>query len=280
MTRGQKRQALAHYRRFDPFLPVDHRWRSAYELVAEGRRGSPRYDSPEVVEAVRYLRARGRAGDDRARAAVERRWADVDAARRLAEGPDDAALWEVQAWLLTGADDATVAARCGLRPATVSRYESLFFGVRGRFGARDWVERCAVRRGQSPWVTCDNLGGVWRALARHGGPAALEVVLAVTADRPMPGWVAARERAGDADYGERLRLRTKMLVDAMMLPADLDALTLGRLSMEAMGFARERQGTADAASLAARVDVILAESPLRRPGGRGGDTIVVKHAAV
>jgi hypothetical protein len=34
MTHRQKRQALSYYNQFDPFLPVDHRWRSAHERDA------------------------------------------------------------------------------------------------------------------------------------------------------------------------------------------------------------------------------------------------------
>jgi hypothetical protein len=243
-------------RRYDPHLTPDDRWRSAVAIVAEGRRASARSEPPEVAEAVAFLQAREQAKDDQGRDAVRERWPDLAAALRLyeAESPRP---WEVQAWLLAGLDDAAVAARCGLTSGAVRRYEALFFAVRGRLGSPGWVLTHALRP-RGPAVAFRDLGEVWRTLGYHGGPVVLDVVVAATTGRPLPYWVAERERAGDEGFGERLRLRARMVAEAMLLPADTDPVALARLYAEVRAFSPSRGMRSPVASVAERAAGALA----------------------
>jgi hypothetical protein len=254
-------------RGFDPHHAPDWRWRAAEGLARDGRAPTPDPRPPAVAEAAAYLRARGRSQDDHDRKAVLVRWPDLAAAHRLARegGPP---LWEVQARILARQADAEVAARCGLTLGTVRRYESLFFAVRDRLAAGDWVHVNAIRLGPGPWRTCHDLGQVWRTLGYHAGPWVLELVLAATTGRPLPAWARDAPGAGPAGRGERLRLRCGLLVDALLLPADADPFALFRLNLEALRARAARRPGPVAPSLARRAAEVLASSEIRRPRRR------------
>jgi hypothetical protein len=251
-------------RGFDPHRGPDWRWHAAQALARGGRGASAVRLLPEVCEAAAYLRALNRARDDRRRDALRARWADLAAAHRLA-GDGGPPLWEVQARILARQDDVEVAARCGLSRGTVRHYESLFFAVRDRLAAGDWVHVNAIRPGPGPWRTFHDLGQVWRALGYHGGVWVLELVVAVTAGRPLPAWARDPPGAGPAGREERLRLRCGLLVDALMLPADADPFALFRLNLEALRARAARPPGPAAPSLARRAAEVLASAEVRRP---------------
>jgi hypothetical protein len=250
-------------RGFDPHHAPDWRWRAAQALARGGRDAAARL-LPEVREAAAYLRALGCAREDRRREAVRARWPDLAAAHRLA-GEDGPRLWEVQARILARQEDVEVAARCGLAPGTVRHYESLFFAVRDRLAAGDWVHVNAIRPGPGPRRTFEDLGAVWRALGYHGGVWVLDLVVAVTAGRPLPDWARDAPGAGRAGREERLRLRCGLLVDALLLPADADPFELLRLNLEALRARAARPPGPAAPSLARRATEILRAAEVRRP---------------
>jgi hypothetical protein len=254
---GGEHRTVEELRRYDPHLTPDDRWKSAVATVAEGRRASTRHDPPEVVEAVAFLRELDKAKDDKGREAVRARWPDLAAARRLYEG-DGPLLWEVQARVLAGQTDAEVAAACGLTPGAVGYFETLFFSVRDKLGAPDWVDRMAIRPGSTSWAACGDLGEAWRSLGYHGGLLVLDLVVAATVGRPLPAWVAAREGAGDVKLGERLRLVARMVVDAMLLPPEADPTALLRPYAEVVASGPARGARSPVASVAQRAAGALA----------------------
>jgi hypothetical protein len=251
------RHTIEQLRKHDPFVTPDHRWESARAIVAEGRHAPARSEPPEVAEAVTYLKALEHAGDDQGRDAVQELWPDLAAARRLSE-EDGPLLWEVQARVLAGQTDAEVATVCGLTPGAVGRFEVLFFGVRDKLGAPDWVDRMAVRPGSTSWAACSDLGEAWRSLGYHGGPLVLDLVVAATTGRPLPPWVAAREAAGHVGLGDRLQLLARMVVDAMLLPPDADPTALLRLFAEVVASGPARRARSPVASVAERAAGALA----------------------
>jgi hypothetical protein len=259
-----RRRTIEEVHRYDPRLTPDHGWRSAQALARGGRDASAGRRPPEVREAAAYLRALGRAQDGRRRDAVRARWPDLAAADRLAVegGPRN---WEVQARILARQSDAEVAARCDLTSGAVGRYESLFFAVRDRLAAGDWVHVNAIRPGPGPWGTFHDLGQVWRTLGYHGGVWVLDLVVAVTAGRPLPDWARGGPGADAAGREERLRLRCGLLVDALMLPADADPFKLFRLNEEALRARAARPPGPAAPSLARRAAEILQAAEVRRP---------------
>jgi hypothetical protein len=126
----------------------------------------------------------------------------------------------VESYLLTELPLAEVARRCCLPPATVDAFESLFFACREHLAASDWILTQAV--GAGPWNTFagGHTGAVWKYMAYAAGPNVLEVVVAVTTDRPLPAWVRA-SCPDNPGYGEeRLRLLCKLALGAMTTQSD------------------------------------------------------------
>jgi hypothetical protein len=168
--------------------------------------------------AVSYLRACRRHGGEAGRVRVRERWPELAAAHDLQEagGPR---LWEVQARLLAGQEDAAIADRCELPPGVVGRFERVFFNVRPRLQARDWIRlRAILPEARPPGRPRPDPGAAWRSLGYHGGPRVLDLALAVTRDEPLPAWATEGLGPGDDHLLERCRLVFRELVNAMLRP--------------------------------------------------------------
>jgi hypothetical protein len=200
---------------FNFFRPLDWRLRRARGLVADGRRGSPRRDDAATLQLVGYLRALGRCRAERDRAAVRKKWPDLDAARRLHEGGGPRRD-EVEARLVAGQDDDAVAARCGLTPGAVAAYEAVHFHVRDRLAARDWLAGRVVGPGLWCGFRRGDRAGLWRALALLGGVPALEVGLAVSLGRPLPDWLDLADQPDPRYAAARLRLAARLLIEVLL----------------------------------------------------------------
>jgi hypothetical protein len=232
-----KREKLSALRMFDPSLGVDWRWQDARRTVDEGRKATRKRDPDWLVEVVAYLRAMQRCKDDRGRARVAARYSEIDQARRFAEAGGQA-LWEVQARLLAGQSDDEIATLCGLSPGAVNRFESLFYAVRERIEAHDWVLTRAIRPGMRYLSTPPDLATTWRQFGYYAGPLVLDVVIAVSMDRPLPVWTKDMKGADQPGFEEQLRLKCRLAIGAHMLPTDVDPMALFRLQTALM---RERQ---------------------------------------
>jgi hypothetical protein len=169
----------------NPFRSLDWRWARASRLVECGKRASRRRDDAVTADAVRFLVGERRCQTASARSRHERRWAGLLAAQRLrAEG---SLRWEVQARLLAGQTDAEIADACGLDAEVVYWFESLFFHVRDRLQARDWI---AIRVLDVPLLKglhVDDLEKIWMLFGYYGGAAMLPDVMAVSVQIKQTG---------------------------------------------------------------------------------------------
>lgn len=200
-----------------PFRPPDWRWRHAQGVAASGRRISRNRDDPESIAAIRYLRMLPGCRTDCDRARLAAQWPAHHAAHQLAES-DGPLVWEVQAVqarLLADQTDEEIAARCGPSAEAVHWYEALFFHVRDRLRARDWVMAHAI--GGDLWhgFAGQPLGALWRYAAYSAGPHALDVVIAVTTGQPLPAWLRASFRGSPAYEEARFRLRARLALAAL-----------------------------------------------------------------
>src|SRR5262249_41147534 len=133
MTPAPRPDAPAHLPR-----PPAWRWLRAQTLVERRRRVSPR-DDCWVRAAAAYLRGLARCAGEAAREKVARRFPEVDAAFALNRTGEPLRRAEVEARLLAGEDFAAVGEKCGLPIGAVARYHQVFFDVRDRLNARDFV---------------------------------------------------------------------------------------------------------------------------------------------
>lgn len=118
------------------------RWQRIMELVSSGRRCSS-YDDEWVQKGRRFL------GDlRRAKGVVTNQLRGKHTGAALAydirHNTNTRARTHMEAWILTGQSDVEIANRIGTLPGTVRWYEALFFHVRDRLQARDWIYRSVL----------------------------------------------------------------------------------------------------------------------------------------
>ncbi|MBN9122245.1 MAG: hypothetical protein J0I06_24415 [Planctomycetes bacterium] len=128
---------------------------------------------------------------------------------------DQAARWHLEAQLLTTRPFDEVATACALDTPVVEAYHQLFFDVRPRLHASDWVLHLAVRSNPINDFAGPQPAGVWKYMGFMGGPLALDIVVAVTSDRPLPSWLRETFVTDPAFEEQRLRLKTKLSVAAL-----------------------------------------------------------------
>jgi hypothetical protein len=128
---------------------------------------------------------------------------------------DKAARWHLEAQLLTARSFGEVAAVCAIASPVVEAYHQLFFDVRNRLHASDWVLHLAVRSNPLNDFAGPQPAGVWKYMGFMGGPLVLDIVVAVTSDRPLPSWLRETFVTNPAFEEQRLRLKTKLSVAAL-----------------------------------------------------------------
>jgi hypothetical protein len=190
--------------------------------------------------------------------------AAIAAACGLMAGEEGPARWHVQALLLAGEDDASIAARCGLTPEAVAACERLFFDVRQGLGRPTYILHQVI--GVNRFRPERDLGRVWRLLGYSGGPLVVDFLAA--------GAIEGGEDLGavgpTAPGGRDARLR-RLVVNA--LSVDLDVAALGRIA-PLLGELDQIESEADAAlggPLAAGFDAMIAGLDLGPIDAEDGD---------
>ncbi len=123
--------------------------------------------------------------------------------------------WVLEAQLLTSRTFAEVAAACEIPETVVDAYAQVFFDVRSKFHARDWALTMAVRSHPLNDFAGPQPAGLWKFFAFTGGPEVLDVVVAVTSNRPLPDWLRRQFTTNPRVEEQRLRLKTKLAVAAL-----------------------------------------------------------------
>jgi len=142
----------------------------------------------------------------------------------------------------------------GLSPAVVNEFERFFFNVRDRLAAADFILLCVV--GYDPFRGFEesNLRGLWQYFGYSAGPKFLELVIAVSQDRPLPEW-AVKEASSPVEL-EALRASTKLsiLVETWSLDPrklrQMQVLHLQLLDLQKKTIANESHSMARVTTLA------------------------------
>ena len=238
-----------------PFCPPDWRWRLAAALRSGLLPRRRRLRDPRVAAAARLQAGLARPGraEDRAVLAASRLRSEGDARRRL----------ELEARVLAGQPAGAIAARLGLPADVVEAFEKLFFDVRDRLDAPDYIAAVAIgpalhRHG----LVVDDAGTLLKVIGYGYGPHVLDVLMAVLDD--------GSGRGADAAEPGLSRL-VRMAIAARALPAGGPGAR-GLLALHARLLADEREAADNAADaitgpVTATVGMALA-SP--EPGHRSG----------
>jgi hypothetical protein len=129
-----------------------------------------------VLRIVGFVRQLTRALKEPNRNAVPRRWPTLHAAHALSASVS----WtrrELEARLLTDESDNAIGERLGIDPKVVGSYHDLFFDVRGRLRASDWIALHVLRPQKDSNESVGEIGLTLRHYAYHGGPMVLDSLL-------------------------------------------------------------------------------------------------------
>jgi hypothetical protein len=152
---------------------------------------------------------------------LRRVYPDLHAAHRLYEHGAELR-FEVEARLLARQSADEIAASTRLLPPTIDAYEAIFFNVRDRLNAGDWVVGTLIGQGLTSGIGPWPVSEVWKVLASAGGSPVLDVVLAATSERPNRN-----------SYPAELLLRVRRLVNFYLAPADLSTMLNVNAAIEA-----------------------------------------------
>src|SRR5262245_54762462 len=173
-----------------PSRTPDWRLLRAQWLVDAGANPCLEIDDAWVLRARDFLLARLRAeAIPVSRKTTDRLDPAIRGAVALVREPESLRRALLEAALLTEEPLDEVAGRCDLQVGVVEAFHALFFAVRDRPKARDWLMIHAVRSG--PWNAFEGLqpAGLWKYIVFTGGVRALDIAFAVTTNRPFPDWV-------------------------------------------------------------------------------------------
>jgi hypothetical protein len=129
-----------------PFRPVTWRWEWARLLREHGILPRRPHDDHWIARAIRFQVAltRAGAGADPSRNRLAEAQPAPFAAYHLWRQGEHPWRWALEARLLAGEPPEAIAARCGLSAAAVVAYEALFFNVRDRLEATDYISLIAI----------------------------------------------------------------------------------------------------------------------------------------
>ena len=204
----------------NPFRPLDWRWRRAGEAL-EGRPPLSRRDDRQVRAATALRRKL--LVDPVPDARLPARLRDYCQAWRLHEARTDpsweAYMAELQARLLSGADDDAIGDRLRLAPGAVAAYEALFFPVRGK--PTGWIVHHAIGSSMHTGLRPDDYATLWRWCGHFGGPVALDFVIDTVVGPTRP------RNAGELAAAMRESVRNDLARKAMIAAktASLNDLT-------------------------------------------------------
>jgi len=128
----------------------------------------------------------------------------------------------LEAQLLSPRTHAEVASVCSLAEDVVEAFHELFFHVRPKLRHRDWIQYWAIG-GPIPLGSgreSEQRAWLWKSLGYNAGSRMLDLVVAVTLNRPLPDGLRATFRTSPVLEELQLRLKTKLLVTAMTAEID------------------------------------------------------------
>ena len=194
---------------------------------------SPDIDDEWVLRALRFLKSPNRSGSTRVHRDSRRRDAPIVLALNLAQDADAKRRWQIESLLLTTLPMVELASRFDLPVDVIEAYHQLFFEVRPHLAAGDWIMSQAIGTSYADGFAGLPLGSIWKFFGFAYGARAVEIIVAVTTNAPLPSW--AREFfAGRPAYEEaRFRFLGKLVVDALCAgsPQQLAAVIEARMRL-------------------------------------------------
>ena len=201
----------------DPFKDPGRRWQRAGYLLDHGRLPLPDLDDAVTREAWLFRKALTQCRTDADREQLAFEFPGLAEAHGVYTG-EPLRRAELDARLLAGSDDLTVAGKLGLSPAAVAAYHDLYFDVRPHLNAHAYV--LGVVLGGKPFggLPLDDRETILKTLGYQLGDKAVDAVLDFFANPPVVP--ASLDRLGLPELKLLCdRLRVKVAVLLLTTPA-------------------------------------------------------------
>ncbi len=159
-----------------PFRRMDWRWARAEQLTyRQGRRQG--WDDELVVQSWRFLDAWQRIGGELTGSGLAEQDPAILGAVRLREG-SPRRRHEVEARILARQTDQEIGSRLGVPGSVIKAYEGLFYSVRHKLQASDWVMSDVIGPKAYDGLTEGDVDIIWKLWGYHGGPLVLDALIA------------------------------------------------------------------------------------------------------
>lgn len=230
------------FQHVNPFRTPSYRWERARVLAKEGQEFSASTDDAETGKAYEYLIALKRRTADTQYKMLAVRMPAIHQAHEIHQ-QDGALRWVLEACLLTGQASEEIGWKLDLSAAVVDWYERLFFNVRDRLSASDWIVLQAIGKKAVHGCTKQDLNLILKLLGYFGGPLVLEMCLPHLL--PEDAVAPVDRTQADAKLGQRVR----HLVEAMCVPEDDEVRQLLPELEEKLEEVVEQEGTTPSSQL-------------------------------
>jgi hypothetical protein len=198
-----------------PRRAVDWRWRAATCLRNRLLPAHPAWSDPWVARILAFQESLDdHDGDPNHPGSVEPDPA-LAAAYELHLDEDRPARWHVEALLLAGEGDDSIAGCCGIPAAVVAAYASVFFDIRARLERTSYFHHQVINVNQGR--PGHSVGRAWKLLGYGGGPLVVDFMAAGVEDAGRIGGFAVVGPRAPQDRHARLR---RMAVAALTLELD------------------------------------------------------------
>jgi hypothetical protein len=203
------------FARFNPCAKPDWRWTRACWLARHCARASERLDDLATRRTFHYLRCLTRCRDRRDRDEIRQDFPDLAAARQIHRENGNVRL-ELECRILASQNDEDIAEIMGLPVPVVKVYERVFFNVRPRLHAMDWIVISATGKKFVAETGEADIGVIARQFAYFGGPCMLKMVLPKLFD----GSALSDSPLDLSKAADRSTMRLRLSVQAMTMPTD------------------------------------------------------------
>jgi hypothetical protein len=193
------------------------RWLRAGYLLEHGRR--PHSHDDDITRKVwRYRRELSRSRADGPSQRLGQVFPDLAAAHEIQVG-EPLVRWEVEARLLAGQADESIAARCGISALVAQTYHDVFFNLRSALKADMYILCEVIGWRFWPLVSPDDHQMLLKVFGYDFGEHGVDDYLAYLRSPPhVPSCLARLDQAELSSLQDRLRTRLNVLL--MTTPAE------------------------------------------------------------
>ena len=225
MARRPSQAALARVRRHHPLRSPRWRYDRVLEILEGSGRCTPGDD--ELIRGFKHFKARWDRGTERHRRNLVAKEPGLYHAwqshERRRKGPGSAVPHRIEARILAGQADDEIAAELPCPPEAVGWYEAIFYHVRDRLEAHDWILAHVLGPDTPEWGGGDSVGGeepladpgfdpTLKWFAYFGGPHVLDFLLSGYDKTERVGSREDVSRWADGATDSQVRRRAAMAV--------------------------------------------------------------------